>query len=96
MPHSTARTASEHVELYPRVKPLRWRSRHGNMENGMIKFINSFRADESGAVTVDWVVLTAAVVGMAMLTYVGLADNTQAVTDATGAAVLTAQDFLTN
>jgi hypothetical protein len=47
-------------------------------------------------VTVDWVVLTAAVVGMAMLTYVGLADNTQAVTDATGAAVLTAQDFLTN
>lgn len=61
----------------------------------MIKFINSFRADQSGAVTVDWVVLTAAVVGMAMLTYV-VADNTQAVTDATGAAVLTAQDFLTN
>ena len=58
--------------------------------------INRFQSDESGAVTVDWVVLTAAVVGMAMLTYVGLADNTQAVTDATGAAVLTAQDFLTN
>lgn len=65
-------------------------------ESGMIKFLNGFRTDESGAVTVDWVVLTAAVVGIAMLTYVGLADNTQAVTNATGAAVLTAEDFLTN
>ena len=56
----------------------------------------TFARFSSGAVTVDWVVLTAAVVGMAMLTYVGLADNTQAVTDATAAAVLTAQEFLTN
>jgi Flp pilus assembly pilin Flp len=62
----------------------------------MMNYIKSFCADESGAVTVDWVVLTASVVGIAMLTYVALADNTQAVTDATGAAVLTAQDFLTN
>ena len=30
----------------------------------MIKFIKSFRKDENGAVTVDWVVLTAAVVGL--------------------------------
>lgn len=66
------------------------------LESGMIEVFKSFFADESGAVTVDWVVLTAAVVGMAMLTYVGLADNTQTVTDATGAAVLTAQEFLTN
>ncbi|MFA8386808.1 MAG: hypothetical protein ACEPO2_14380 [Pelagibaca sp.] len=62
----------------------------------MIKVFKSFTADESGAVTVDWVVLTAAVVGMAVLTYAALADNTQEVTTATGAAVLTAQDFLTN
>ncbi|WP_439123000.1 hypothetical protein [Marivita sp.] len=62
----------------------------------MIDFIKSFRADEDGAVTVDWVVLTAAVVGMAVLTYAALAENTQAVTNATGAAVLTAEDFLTN
>lgn len=55
-----------------------------------------FFANESGAVTVDWVVLTAAVVGLAMITYVGLAENTQAVTNATGATVLTAQEFLTN
>lgn len=67
-----------------------------NMESGMIDFIKSFRDDESGAVTVDWVVLTAAVVGMSVLTYAALADNTASVTDATGATVLTAQEFLTN
>lgn len=31
----------------------------------MIKFIKNFRKDEDGAVTVDWVVLTAAVVALA-------------------------------
>jgi Flp pilus assembly pilin Flp len=30
----------------------------------MIKFIKKFRSEEEGAVTVDWVVLTAAVVGL--------------------------------
>ncbi|MDG1118798.1 MAG: hypothetical protein P8N72_16985 [Flavimaricola sp.] len=30
----------------------------------MLNFIKSFRANESGAVTVDWVVLTAAIVGL--------------------------------
>ena len=30
----------------------------------MIKFIKKFRKEEDGAVTVDWVVLTAAVVGL--------------------------------
>jgi Flp pilus assembly pilin Flp len=30
----------------------------------MLNFIKNFRADEDGAVTVDWVVLTAAVVGL--------------------------------
>jgi len=30
----------------------------------MLNFIKNFRADEDGAVTVDWVVLTAAIVGM--------------------------------
>lgn len=39
----------------------------------MIKFIKNFRKDENGAVTVDWVVLTAAIVGLgiAVLTSVG-------------------------
>ena len=30
----------------------------------LIDFIKNFRADEDGAVTVDWVVLTAAIVGL--------------------------------
>jgi Flp pilus assembly pilin Flp len=30
----------------------------------MFNFINKFRNDEEGAVTVDWVVLTAAIVGL--------------------------------
>jgi len=32
----------------------------------MFKFIRSFRTDEDGAVTVDWVVLTAAIVGLSV------------------------------
>ena len=35
----------------------------------MMKFIANFRNDEDGAVTVDWVVLTAAVVGLAVAAY---------------------------
>ena len=35
----------------------------------MMKFIKNFRKDEAGAVTVDWVVLTAAVVGLAVAAY---------------------------
>ena len=35
----------------------------------MIKFIKNFRKDEDGAVTVDWVGLTAAVVGLAVAAY---------------------------
>ena len=35
----------------------------------MMNFIKNFRKDEDGAVTVDWVVLTAAVVGLAVAAY---------------------------
>ena len=38
----------------------------------MIKFIKNFRKDEDGAVTVDWVVLTAAVVGLAVAAYTSI------------------------
>jgi Flp pilus assembly pilin Flp len=39
----------------------------------MLNFMKNFRNDEDGAVTVDWVVLTAAIVGLgiAVLTSVG-------------------------
>ena len=33
----------------------------------MLNAINTFKNDESGAVTVDWVVLTAALVGLCLL-----------------------------
>ncbi len=42
----------------------------------MIKFIKNFRKDENGAVTVDWVVLTAAVVGLAVAAYAAIETNT--------------------
>lgn len=32
----------------------------------MLKFLKKFRTEEDGAVTVDWVVLTASVVGLAV------------------------------
>ena len=35
----------------------------------MLKFIKNFRKDDLGAVTVDWVVLTAAVVGLGVAAY---------------------------
>ena len=51
----------------------------------MMNFMKNFAADESGAVTVDWVVLTAAIVGLgiAVLTSVStgaelMADNIEA------------------
>ena len=60
----------------------------------MIKFIKNFRKDENGAVTVDWVVLTAAVVGLAIAAYGAIQSNTDTVLTATGTAVLGAQDYL--
>tara|TARA_R110000764_G_scaffold76528_8_gene153774 strand:+ start:425 stop:616 length:192 start_codon:yes stop_codon:yes gene_type:complete len=35
----------------------------------LTNFFKNFRANEAGAVTVDWVVLTAAVVGLAVAAY---------------------------
>ncbi|SFL13788.1 hypothetical protein [Shimia haliotis] len=57
----------------------------------MIKFIKNFRKDEAGAVTVDWVVLTAAVVGLAVAAYSAIETNTAALAGAT-ADTLATQD----
>jgi Flp pilus assembly pilin Flp len=38
----------------------------------MLDFIKTFRADEDGAVTVDWVVLTAAIVGLGIAVLVSV------------------------
>ncbi|MDF1717323.1 MAG: hypothetical protein P1U75_11735 [Antarcticimicrobium sp.] len=50
----------------------------------MIKFIKNFRKDENGAVTVDWVVLTAAVVALAGAAYTAISDGTTSLTESTG------------
>jgi len=41
----------------------------------MIKFIKNFRKDEDGAVTVDWVVLTAAVVALGIGAIAAISDS---------------------
>lgn len=46
----------------------------------MINFFKNFSKDESGAVTVDWVVLTAAVVALAVGAFGVISTNTKALT----------------
>ena len=48
----------------------------------MIKFFKNFSKDEDGAVTVDWVVLTAAVVGLGVA---GVASVNNGITGLAGA-----------
>ena len=57
----------------------------------MMNFIKNFRKDENGAVTVDWVVLTAAVVGLAIAAYTAIETSSTGLIDAAGVAV-TGQD----
>lgn len=38
----------------------------------MLRFFKSFQSDDSGAVTVDWVVLTAAVVTLAAVAFTSI------------------------
>ena len=49
----------------------------------MMNFIKNFRADEDGAVTVDWVVLTAAVVGLAIAAYSSIQTGATGLTSTT-------------
>ena len=49
----------------------------------MLNFIKNFRKDEDGAVTVDWVVLTAAVVALGGAAYTSIQS---------GATTLTSKD----
>ncbi|AXI45718.1 hypothetical protein C1J03_06535 [Sulfitobacter sp. SK012] len=49
----------------------------------MMKFIKNFRNDEDGAVTVDWVVLTAAVVGLAVAAYSSIESGAEDLTSST-------------
>ena len=53
----------------------------------MMKLINKFRKDEDGAVTVDWVVLTAAVVALAGAAYTSIEDGASNLTESTGSFI---------
>ena len=59
----------------------------------MIKFIKNFRKDEAGAVTVDWVVLTAAVVGLAVAAYTAIETNTKSLASAAAGEISSENDF---
>jgi Flp pilus assembly pilin Flp len=56
----------------------------------MLNFIKTFRADEDGAVTVDWVVLTAAIVGLGIAVLTTVSGGANDLADGIGAE-LTAQ-----
>ena len=53
----------------------------------MLKFLNKFRKDEDGAVTVDWVVLTAAVVALAGAAYSSIESGAENLTESTGSFI---------
>lgn len=59
----------------------------------MLNFIKNFREDEAGAVTVDWVVLTAAVVGLAVAAYSTIEANSLTLIDAAAGRVLEENAF---
>jgi Flp pilus assembly pilin Flp len=50
----------------------------------MFNFIKTFRADEDGAVTVDWVVLTAAIVGLGIAVLTTVSGGAEDLADGIG------------
>ncbi len=50
----------------------------------MMNLLKKFRKDEDGAVTVDWVVLTAAVVALAGAAYSSIETGAENLTESTG------------
>jgi Flp pilus assembly pilin Flp len=53
----------------------------------ILKTLKTFRNNEDGAVTVDWVVLTAAVVGLAIAAYGTIETNTLTLINSAATAV---------
>ena len=51
----------------------------------MLRKLTAYASDDSGAVTIDWVVLTAAIVGLGMLALTPIAYSTENIADNTGA-----------
>lgn len=59
----------------------------------MLSFFKRFLDDQSGAVTVDWVVLTAAIVGMSAISFFVIEDNSNDLMSAAGGAIAAENDF---
>ncbi len=59
----------------------------------LFKLVKTFKNDESGAVTVDWVVLTAAIVGLGIAVLTAVAGSIGNVTDAIEGDLSLAEDF---
>ncbi|WP_323763642.1 hypothetical protein [Marinovum sp.] len=59
----------------------------------MQRLLKNFFKAEDGAVTVDWVVLTAAIVGLAAVAYVSIETNTNTLSTAIGGAIGGQNDF---
>ena len=59
----------------------------------MLNKFKIFRDDQSGAVTVDWVVITAAVVGMSAISFFMIEDSSVNLMSAAGGAVSAENDF---
>ena len=52
----------------------------GTMKMNFFKLLRNFEADQDGAVTVDWVVLTAAVVGLGVAALAAIRSGTATLT----------------
>ena len=52
----------------------------GQMKMNFFRRVNTFKDDEAGAVTVDWVVLTAAVVGLGVAALAAIRSGTATLT----------------
>lgn len=59
----------------------------------MFELFKTFRKNESGAVTVDWIVLTAAVVGMSAISFFVIEDNSNDLMSSAGNAIGAENDF---
>ena len=58
----------------------------------MMNFLKRFRDDSSGAVSVDWVVLTAGVVALALVGYVRVSEETNLLSDRVATRISTASE----
>lgn len=56
-----------------------------------MKLFNTFKNDESGAVTVDWVVLTAAIVGMGIAVIASVSGGANSLATTVSSAVSTSK-----